>query len=187
VDDSEQGDLPQIEQKFLKSLRNRRTENAGLRVLLEDARFQAPESALKQRLLDYLGVGQFGSRAFDAVMTESPSESVTSSNLDVLLPSLVIVEMKTTQKPITDERLNGFFFGATDREFQLAASIPGRHRWAFVVLNSANRFGRPFFVLLTHQQLEARIRVKRIQFQVNLAWEEDGAPPYEGIGPAMDS
>ena len=43
-----------------------------------------------------------------------------------------------------------------------------RFRFAFVVLNSANIYGKPFAVLLTLQELEHRTRSKRIQYQVNL-------------------
>ena len=62
----------------------------------------------------------------------------------------------------------GFFFGATQREYDLAAKLGDKFRFAFVVLNSANAFGKPFAVLLTLSELEYRTRAKRIQYQVNL-------------------
>ena len=80
----------------------------------------------------------------------------------------ILVEMKTTKKPIKDATLAGFFFGATQREYDLAAKLGDRFRFAFVVLNSANIYGKPFAVLLTLQELEHRTRTKRIQYQVNL-------------------
>jgi hypothetical protein len=80
----------------------------------------------------------------------------------------VLVEMKTTKKPIKDTGLAGFFFGATQREYDLAAKLGDRFRFAFVVLNSANAYAKPFAVLLTLQELEHRTRSKRIQYQVNL-------------------
>jgi hypothetical protein len=76
--------------------------------------------------------------------------------------------MKTTKKPIKDASLAGFFFGATQREYDLAAKLGDRFRFAFVVLNSANIYGKPFGVLLTLSELEERTRSKRIQYQVNL-------------------
>jgi hypothetical protein len=62
-----------VEEKFLKSGRNRQTENAGLVVLLRDPRFKVVERALKASLLASLGAGGFPVQAFDAVMFEEPA------------------------------------------------------------------------------------------------------------------
>jgi hypothetical protein len=86
--------------------------------------------------------------------------------------------MKTTKKPIKDAGLAGFFFGATQREYDLAAKLGDKFRFAFVVLNSANAYGKPFAVLLTLQELEHRTRAKRIQYQVNL-WNAKDAKGTE--------
>lgn len=75
--------------------------------------------------------------------------------------------MKTTKKPIKDENLNGFFFGATEREYAMARALGDKYVFAFVVLNSVNVHNRPFFILLTLDQVEQRTRAKRIQYQVN--------------------
>lgn len=45
--------------------------------------------------------------------------------------------------------------------------LGNRFNFAFVVLNSDNDYGAPFFVLLTLDQVEARTRTQRIQYQVN--------------------
>ena len=39
--------------------------------------------------------------------------------------------------------------------------------FAFIVLNSANEFGRPFAVLLSLDEVERRTQKRRIQYQVN--------------------
>jgi hypothetical protein len=75
--------------------------------------------------------------------------------------------MKTTRKPIRNEALSGFFFGATEREYEMAAALGDRYLFAFVVLSSVNDYERPFAVLLSLEEVEARTRSKRIQFQVN--------------------
>ena len=75
--------------------------------------------------------------------------------------------MKVTKKPIRDETLNGFFFGATERERAMATKLGDKYRFAFVVLNEVNDHGKPFAVLLTLQELERRTRPWRVQYQVN--------------------
>ena len=155
-----------------KSKRNRVVEKAGLNdVLLKDLRFQAPTTATKKAILKGLGLGDtklYGPQSFDAIMLPQVEPMVEETTLPRHLDQLILVEMKTTKKPNKDASLAGFFFGATQREYDLAAKLGDRFRFAFVVLNSANVYGKPFAVLLTLQELENRTRTKRIQYQVNL-------------------
>ena len=155
-----------------KSKRNRVVEKAGLQdVLLKDPRFQAPSTETKKALLKALGLGDtklYGPQSFDAIMLPQATELIDETTLPRYLEQIVLVEMKTTKKPIKDAGLAGFFFGATQREYDLAAKLADKFRFAFVVLNSANAYGKPFAVLLTLSELEHRTRAKRIQYQVNL-------------------
>ncbi len=158
--------------QFTKSGDNRIVEKAGLQdVLLKDPRFQAPTTGTKKAILKGLGLDDtklYGPQSFDAIMLPQASEVVDEVTLPKHLDQIVLVEMKTTKKPIKDAGLAGFFFGATQREYDLAAKLGERFRFAFVVLNSANAYGKPFAVLLTLEELEHRTRSKRIQYQVNL-------------------
>ena len=155
-----------------KSKRNRVVEKAGLQdVLLKDPRFQAPTTETKKAILKALGLGDtklYGPQSFDAIMLPQATELINKTTLPRYLEQIVLVEMKTTKKPIKDAALAGFFFGATQREYDLAAKLGDKFRFAFVVLNSANAYGKPFAVLLTLSELEHRTRAKRIQYQVNL-------------------
>ena len=155
-----------------KSKRNRIVEKAGLQdVLLRDKRFQAPTTETKKAILKALGLGDtklYGSQSFDAIMLPQATEPIDETTLPRHLEQIVFVEMKTTKKPIKDAGLAGFFFGATQRAYALAAKLGEKFRFAFVVLNSANVYGKPFAVLLTLSELEHRTRAKRIQYQVNL-------------------
>ena len=155
-----------------KSKRNRVVEKAGLQdVLLKDPRFQAPSTETKKALLNALGLGDtklYGPQSFDAIMLPQATELIDQTTLPRYLEQIVLVEMKTTKKPIKDAALAGFFFGATQREYDLAAKLGDKFRFAFVVLNSANAYGKPFAVLLTLPELEHRTRSKRVQYQVNL-------------------
>jgi len=155
-----------------KSKRNRVVEKAGLQdVLLKDPRFQAPATETKKALLKALGLGDtklYGPQSFDAIMLPQATELIDQTTLPRYLEQIVLIEMKTTKKPIKDAALAGFFFGATQREYDLAAKLGDKFRFAFVVLNSANAYGKPFAVLLTLSELEHRTRAKRVQYQVNL-------------------
>jgi hypothetical protein len=156
------------ETKFLKSGANRRTENRALSVLLQDPRFQVVDRPTKLRIIDALPVrGDWGIATFDAVMTPRPVPPIVAETVANYLDSLVLVEMKSTLKPIKDANLNGFFFGATEREYALAQALGQRYLFAFVVLSAANEYERPFAVLLSLEDVERRTRARRTQFQVN--------------------
>ena len=165
-----------------KSKRNRIVEKAGLKdVLLKDKRFQTPTTKTKKAILHGLGLGDtkfYGPQSFDAIMLPQPTELIDETTLPRHLEQIVLIEMKTTKKPIKDAALAGFFFGATQREYDLATKLGEKFRFAFVVLNSANAYGKPFAVLLTLKELELRTRNKRIQYQVNL-WNAKDAKGTE--------
>jgi hypothetical protein len=120
-------------------------------------------------------------------MTTAPAPPIDEMNLTAHIDDLRLIELKATKKAIKNAALNGFFFGATKREYDLAAALGDRFLFAFVVLSSDNDYRRPFFVLLTLEQLERRTRTKRIQYQVNLRSDTEavGLEPefgrYEGI------
>jgi hypothetical protein len=154
--------------KFTKSQSNKGTEKAGLSLLLTDQRFQRVDLATKRRILALIGkTDAFGIQTFDAVMTPEPADPITVGSVEAAFPSLRLIEMKTTRKAIQNESLNGFFFGATEREYEMARTLGNRYMFAFVVLSSANEYGRPFAVLLTLEEVERRTRQRRIQYQVN--------------------
>ncbi|MEA2505632.1 MAG: hypothetical protein QOH48_250 [Actinomycetota bacterium] len=163
------------------------TEIDGLSVLLEDKRMQALDLRTKKRILELLMVsGAFKPQTFDAVMTTTPSPPLNVDNVEQYLESLTLVEMKTTRASIRNAALNSFFFGATDNEFQMAKALRSKYVFAFVVINHQNDYGRPFFVLLTLEQLHARTRTSRIQYQINFRSDMpagDSALPSAGFGP----
>jgi predicted LPLAT superfamily acyltransferase len=179
--------LPAPEPEASASSKRLGTEIDGLSVLLEDKRMQALDLSTKKRILELLMVsGAFKPQTFDAVMTTSPSPPLTVDNIEEHLESLTLVEMKTTRAPIRNAALNSFFFGATDNEFQMAKALKSKYVFAFVVINDTNDYGRPFFVLLTLEQLQARTRTSRIQYQINFRSDmpdEDPALPNTGVGP----
>lgn len=154
--------------KFGRSGLNQVLETDATQVVLEDRRFQRLDLPTKRRLLELLDVrGSWTHRTFDLVMTAAEVEPINATNVERLYGDITVIEIKSTRKPIKDESLSGFFFGATETEYLLAEALGDRLRYAFVVLNNRNRFARPFFVLLTKEQVDQRTRTKRVQFQVN--------------------
>jgi hypothetical protein len=165
-----------MESKFTKSRTNKGTENQGLALLLTDRRFQRVDLATKRRILELVGkTGSFSAQTFDAVMTPAFAAPITADNVEQHFAELRLVEMKTTRKSIRNESLNGFFFGATEREYEMARALGSRYLFAFVVLNSDNDYGRPFAVLLTADQVEQRTRSRRVQYQVNFRTDFEAA------------
>jgi hypothetical protein len=179
-------DPESLESKFTKSGTNKRTENSGLAFLLADRRIQWVDTPTKRRILELIGViGAFGTQTFDAVMTNDIRGPITVSNIDEAFPQLRLIEMKTTRKPIRNSQLNGFFFGATEREYEMAKALGNRYLFAFVVLNSQNDYGRPFAVLLPLEEVERRTRSRRTQFQVNFRSDLKDLSPLE-VGVLLD-
>ncbi|MEO8424953.1 MAG: hypothetical protein ABI595_13715 [Actinomycetota bacterium] len=168
-----------MEAKFTKSLTNKGTENKGLALLLTDPRFQAVSVVTKRRILEQIGIeGAFGIQTFDAIMTDVPQAPITLENVDQYLNTMRLIEMKTTRKPIVSAELRNFFFGATEREYAMAKALGDRYLFAFIVLNDANKYGRPFAALLSLEEVERRTRARRIQFQVN--FRSDIEPSEDG-------
>lgn len=168
--------------KFAKSASNSRTQKVGLSILLADPRFQAVDLPCKRMILHRLGLrGDYGPQSFDCVMTQGPTEVLTTDNVQAHLATLRLVEMKTTRKPIRNAALNQFFFGATAREFDLAKELGSRFLFAFVILNTANEHNRPFAVLLTYDQVVERTRTKRVQYQVNFRSDTDATAAHHEL------
>jgi hypothetical protein len=169
------------EASYGKTRRNNATEDQALNVLLlADRRFQRLDARMRNRVLELLGLqGQFTNRVFDLVRTQEPLPPLGMDDLDSMVETLTLVEVKATKAPIADETLAGFFFGATENEYRIAERLGSRYQFAFVVLNPpAQR--TPFHVLLTLQEVQARTRTKRIQFQVNFQGKTGrraGGPP----------
>lgn len=172
--------------RFAKSARGHRLEVLGTDFVLLDRRFQRPSRAVRTEILRLLGLaGNFTGASFDLVMTPLPALPLTLDNVAEHLDGLLLIEMKTTAQPIRNKALANFFFGSSQTQYELSEAAGGRVRWAFVVLNDENDYGRPFFVLLTFDEVTAKTRTKRVQFQVNFTGRDMPSPADE-YGPLPD-
>lgn len=171
-----------MEIKFTKSQSNKGTENVGLLLLLSDERFQTVDLLTKRRILELIGTStSYGIQTFDAIMTPPGTPPITTENVDEHFDAIRMVEMKTTRKPIRNAGLSGFFFGATEREYEMARVLDGRYLFAFIVLSDVNDYGSPFAVLLTLEEVELRTRSKRIQYQVNFRSDIQAGEPADSM------
>lgn len=150
---------------FILTLSNNVTEKEGVNYLLENhTGFFKIDLITKKELLDLLKIDHRYVQSFDLIYI--PEMVGTIINSDFLLTNLediILVELKTTKKYLP-ENPKGFFFGATENEFNFGALLGDRFRFCFVSLNEKGSS----FALQTIEELEQRIKNKRIQFQINL-------------------
>jgi hypothetical protein len=176
------------DKKFGKSKLGHATELGAHEFVLLDRRFQKPPRPTKTRILELLDIkGDWTQNTFDLVMTSEPVPPLTEQNVATYLYDISLVEVKATKKAIKSCGLSGFFYGTTERQSFLAAAAGNRFRYAFVVLNSDNDYGRPFFCLLTARDVLQKIQSQRTQFQVNFKSKlADPQDPVIGPWPLAD-
>lgn len=150
---------------FILTLSNNVTEKEGVNFLIENhTGFFKIDLATKKELLDLLNIEHRFLQAFDLIyVPDMVGKEVNSEFLLTYLEDIIFVELKTTKKYLP-ENPKGFFFGATENEFKFGDILGYRFRFCFVCLNEKS----PSFALQTIQELEQRIKNKRIQFQINL-------------------
>jgi len=151
------------EHSYSITLSNNRTEKAAVDYVMEtDPSFLNPSAGSRRRILEYLGLPATFSRAFDLIRVPGHINSEPEITVDDV-GAITLVELKTTRKCLP-EMPKGFFFGATENEFELARRLGDRFVFCFVCLHEES----PGFCLLTLAELETLIRTKRTQYQINL-------------------
>ena len=144
------------------TLDNNKSEKEALAFLVEsDVNFLNPDKESRKIIMDMLGVDKRFSRAFDLILIPGYTnlEQVIELNK---IDDIILVELKTTKKLVNLP--NGFFFGATESEFDLARQLGDRYKFCFVSLHKESHG----FALLTLDELNKIIKTKRIQYQINL-------------------
>jgi len=172
---------PKPSSRYTKSLDNQARERDAVGHLLGlEPRFQKPSRAVKIRILELLALPKDGAwthQTFDLIVTTLGTPPISEENVEAHIDSIALVEVKATRKAIKNTALNGFFFGTTDRQYQLARAAGNRYWYAFIVLNASNDYGHPFYVLLPLEEVERRTQSKRLQYQVS--FRNDGVPDQE--------
>ncbi len=150
---------------FVLTLSNNVTEKEGVNYLIENhTGFFKIDLDTKKKLLDLLKIEHRFLQAFDLIyVPDMVGKEINSDFIETYLEDIILVELKTTKKYLP-ENPKGFFFGATENEFNFGEILGSRFRFCFVSLNEKGSS----FALQTILELEQRVRNKRIQYQINL-------------------
>ena len=150
---------------FTLTLSNNVTEKEGILFLLNNhTGFFKIDLDTKKELLDLLEIERNYLQSFDLIYVPDMVGKIVSSDfLKTYLEDIIFVELKTTKKYLP-ENPKGFFFGATENEFNFGKILGDKFLFCFVTLNEKS----PSFVLLSIEELEKKIKNKRIQYQINL-------------------
>jgi hypothetical protein len=157
------GSVLASEGSYTLTLENNRTERAAVDYLMSvDPGFLRPSLESRRRLLHLLGLPLTFARAFDLIRV--PGHINSESEISVgNVGEVVFVELKTTRKFLPNNP-SGFFFGATQNEFDLAERLGEQFTFCFVCLHP----DCTGFSLVNARELEGLIRTKRTQYQINL-------------------
>ncbi len=150
---------------FVITLSNNKTEKEGIDYLIANATgFFYVERAIRVQLLKLLELPVTFSRAFDMIyIPRYEGLVVTEEIIEAHLDEVVFIELKTTKKYLP-ENPKGFFFGATENEFNFGKLLGKKFCFCFVCLNELS----PSYAMLSVDELEGKIRTRRIQYQINL-------------------
>ncbi len=150
---------------FVLTLSNNVTEKEGVNFLIENyTGFFKIDLATKKQLLDMLNIEHRFLQSFDLVyIPDLVGIEIDTEFLQTYLEDIILVELKTTKKYLP-ENPKGFFFGATENEFNFGKILGSKFRFCFVSLNEKGSS----YSLQTLEELEARIKNRRIQYQINL-------------------
>lgn len=150
---------------FKLTLSNNVTEKQGINYLIEEQTgFFKIDKLMKKELLDRVNIPHNYLQSFDMIYIPKLKGIIFEQDyIETHLDEIIFVELKTTKKYLPDNP-KGFFFGATENEFNFGKLIGDRFRFCFVCLNEKS----PSYVMLKIPELEKIIRNKRIQFQINL-------------------
>lgn len=152
-----------LEHSYKITLSNNKTEKRGIDFLREsDSRFLLPTTEGRKQIMKVMGIDKKYSRAFDLFIL--PGHTNLENEITVEQANdIILIELKTTEKYLPDLP-KGFFFGATQNEFDLAEQMKEKYKFCFVSLHSDSQK----FELLTASELDKMVVNKRVQFQINL-------------------
>lgn len=145
------------------TLANNKSEKEAVSYLLSvNKNFLNPDKESRKLIMEMLEIGKKHARAFDLIIIPGHTnleEVIRHNRVD----DIVLIELKTTKKKLLNLP-KGFFFGATESEFELAKQLNDRYKFCFVSLHPES-LG---FALLTLEELSQLIKTKRIQYQINI-------------------
>ena len=150
---------------FTLTLSNNVTEKEGVNYLIENhTGFFKIDLSTKKKILDLLQIEHRFLQSFDMIYIPNlVGKEINGDEIETYLEDMILVELKTTKKYLPNNP-KGFFFGATENEFNFGEILGDKFRFCFVSLHEKGSS----FALLTIEELDLIIRNKRIQYQINL-------------------
>ena len=153
------------DQSFTITRRNNATEKEGIQYMesLNQGFFFVNKDE-RQRILELLGQPKNFSRSFDMVLVPRLAGAQLSLEaIETHIDEVMLIELKCTRAFLPNNP-KGFFFGATQNEFDFGERLGEKFRFCFVCLNPQSLS----HALLSVPELEQIIRTRRIQYQINL-------------------
>lgn len=148
---------------YTLTLDNNKSEKEAINFLIQsNVEFLNPDKESRKFIMEKMNIPSKFSRAFDLIMIRgrnNKSQNIELSNFE----ELTLIELKTTKKKLPNLP-KGFFFGATESEFQLARLMKDKYKFCFVSIHKDSLS----YSLLTLDELDKIIKTKRIQYQINL-------------------
>ncbi len=150
-------------QSYTITLENNKSEKEAIEFLMKsDSKFISPDKISRKRLLEVFKIDPKYARAFDLLLIPGHTNLEEVIELESL-DNVTFVELKTTKKKLPNLP-KGFFFGATQSEFDVAELLGDKYLFCFVSLHPETKK----YALISLNELNKIIRTKRIQFQINL-------------------
>ena len=153
------------DQSFTLTRKNNATEKEGIQYLesLNQGFFFVNKDE-RQRILTLLDQPKNFSRSFDMVLVPRLARAQLSlETIETHIDEVMLIELKCTRAFLPNNP-KGFFFGATQNEFDFGERLGEMFRFCFVCLNPQSLS----HALLSVPELEQIIRTRRIQYQINL-------------------
>jgi hypothetical protein len=145
------------------TLENNKSEKEALSFLIDsDLNFLNPDKESRKIIMKIMGIEKKYARAFDLIRI--PGHTSLERIIELkLTDEIILVELKTTKKKLVNLPY-GFFFGATESEFELAKQLGNKYEFCFVSLHADSKK----YALLTLDKLNEIIKTKRVQYQINI-------------------
>jgi hypothetical protein len=153
------------DQSFTITRKNNATEKEGIQYMESlNQGFFFIDKDERKRILELLDQPKNFARSFDMVhIPRLAGEELSLQAIETHINEVTLVELKCTRAFLPNNP-KGFFFGATQNEFDFGERLGDKFRFCFVCLNAESLS----HALLSVPDLEQIIRTRRIQYQINL-------------------
>lgn len=153
------------DQSFTITRKNNATEREGIQYMESlNKGFFFVDKDERRRILELLDQPKNYSRSFDMVLVPRlAGANLSFEDIETHIDEVTLIELKCTRAFLPNNP-RGFFFGATQNEFDFGERLGEKFRFCFVCLNPESLS----HALLSVPELEQITRTRRIQYQINL-------------------